>query len=472
MNKNFFLILILLFLCITSKQIIFPFTTKTYGYESNNEFKYIFENEIFTTLEVGTPKQKVELFLTAQTPFFIIKKNSTIKSYYNNETSSSYKHYDNSSIYYFGDDILKRGIQSSEKIILQNSFGPEQPVSVSDLDFIYSTAYEKDNENHMGLIGLQFISTSFVFSKEINMMVTLKKKGLTSNYIWNLNYTDDNSGFLIIGDYPHNYAPNKYNKDNLRQINVHREGAQKLIWNLYFNEVKYGEFDLSGHKTGKFTPQYGVLIGPNIFDSIITKEFFQNFIDNGKCERKTYDEFDYFVCDENIDLSNFKNLEFTEKEISTEKFIFTKDDLFLKKNGKLFFLVAFGHNWEYNYCWNLGKPFMKKYNFLFDEDGKQILMYEKEDEEENKKNLIGNKNFVYFIWGGIVVLVIIIGVLIFVLTKIIKKKRKKLYELEDDFYYNSEENNNNEESKRNDNENKNEKIFKFEGDENENKFGL
>ena len=42
----------------------------------------------------------------------------------------------------------------------------------------------------------------------------------------------------------------------------------------------------------------------------------------------------------------------------------------------------------------------------------------------------------------------------------------------DDFYYNSEENNNNEESKRNDNENKNEKIFKFEGDENENKFGI
>ena len=93
-------------------------------------------------------------------------------------------------------------------IILKNSFGPEQPVSVSDLDFIYSTAYEKDNENHMGLIGLQFLSTSFVFSKEINMMVTLKKKGLTSNYIWNLNYTDDNSGFLIIGDYVIIYMQN------------------------------------------------------------------------------------------------------------------------------------------------------------------------------------------------------------------------------------------------------------------------
>ena len=297
----------------------------------------------------------------------------------------------------------------------------------------------------------------------------MKKKGLTSNYVWNLNYTSDNSGFLVIGDYPHNYDENHYDKENLRQINVHREGAQKLIWNLYFNEIKYGETDLSGHRTGKFAPQYGVIIGSNIFDRAITKEFFQKFIDNGKCARKTYEDFDYFVCDENIDLTDFKNLEFTEKDISSKKFVLTKDDLFLKKNGKLFFLVAFGHSWEYNYCWNLGKPFMKKYNFFFDEDGLQILFYEK---EEKKQDLIGSKNFVYLIWIGIGVLVVIIGVLIFVFTKLIKERKKKMYELEDDFDYNSGENNNNDGQKNNNGENNNEKIFKFEGDENENKFGI
>ena len=403
-----------------------------------------------------------------QTPFFIIKKNSTFKNYFNNETSSTYKYYDNSSIYYFNDEILKRGIQSSEKIFLKNSFDAA-PTPIPDLDFIYSTIYEKDSEEHMGILGLQFLSTSFVYSKEINMMVTLKKKGLTSNYVWNLNYTSDNSGVLVIGDYPHNYDENNYDKENLRQINVHREGAQKLIWNLYFNEIKYGETDLSGHRTGKFAPQYGVIIGSNIFDRAITKEFFQKFIDNGKCARKAYEDFDYFVCDENIDLTDFKNLEFTEKDISSKKFVLTKDDLFLKKNGKLYFLVAFGHSWEYNYCWNLGKPFMKKYNFFFDEDGLQILFYEK---EEKKQDLIGSKNFVYLIWIGIGVLVVIIGVLIFVLTKLIKERKKKMFELEDDFDYNSGENNNNEGQNNNDSKNNNEKIFKFEGDENENKFGI
>jgi len=343
------------------------------------------------------------------------------------------------------------------------------PTPIPDLDFIYSTICEKDSEEHMGILGLQFLSTSFVYSKEINMMVTLKKKGLTSNYVWNLNYTSDNSGFLVIGDYPHNYDENNYDKENLRQINVHREGAQKLIWNLYFNEIKYGETDLSGHRTGKFAPQYGVIIGSNIFDRAITKEFFQKFIDNGKCARKAYEDFDYFVCDENIDLTDFKNLEFTEKDISSKKFVLTKDDLFLKKNGKLYFLVAFGHSWEYNYCWNLGKPFMKKYNFFFDEDGLQILFYEK---EEKKQDLIGSKNFVYLIWIGIGVLVVIIGVLIFVLTKLIKERKKKMFELEDDFDYNSGENNNNEGQNNNDSKNNNEKIFKLEGDENENKFGI
>ena len=468
MNKNFFLILITLFLSIYSKKIVFPFTTKKYAFDSSNEYKYILNNEIFTTIEVGEPSQKVELFLTMQTPFFIIKKNSTFKNYFNNETSSTYKYYDNSSIYYFNDEILKRGIQSSEKIFLKNSFD-SAPTPIPDLDFIYSTIYEKDSEEHMGILGLQFLSTSFVYSKEINMMVTLKKKGLTSNYVWNLNYTSDNSGFLVIGDYPHNYDENHYDKENLRQINVHREGAQKLIWNLYFNEIKYGETDLSGHRTGKFAPQYGVIIGSNIFDRAITKEFFQKFIDNGKCARKIYEDFDYFVCDENIDLSDFKNLEFTEKDISSKKFVLTKDDLFLKKNGKLFFLVAFGHSWEYNYCWNLGKPFMKKYNFFFDEDGLQILFYEK---EEKKQDLIGSKNFVYLIWIGIGVLVVIIGVLIFILTKLIKERKKKMFELEDDFDYNSGENNNNDGQKNNNGENNNEKIFKFEGDENENKFGI
>ena len=469
MNKKnfFFLILISFLISVVPNKIIFPFTTKSYPFDPNDEFKFIFKNEIFTTIEVGNPPQKVELFLTTRTPFFIIKKNDSIPEYYKNESSSTYKYFDNSSIYYMNDEVLKKGIQSSEKIYLKNTFEDKDPIPISDLEFIYGTNYEKDSKRHMGILGLQFFSTSFIYSKEINMMVLLKKRGLASNYAWNLNYTSDNSGFLVIGEYPHFYDEKKYDKESMKQINVHKEGAQNIEWNLYFNEIKYGDLDLSTHKTGKFAPQYGVLLGPSYFDNLITKEFFQEYLDNQKCQRKTYDgKYDYYVCDENLDISKFKNIEFTEKDISSKKFVLTKDDLFMKKKGKLYFLVAFGHSWKWSYCWNLGKPFMKKYNFIFDEDGKQILYYEK---EENDK-LMGSKNFVYFIWSGIGVLIIIIGILLFVLIRSVKEKKKRLYELEDDFDYTTGEGNI-EDGKRKGNNNE-DKTFKFEGDEEENKFGI
>ena len=80
MNKNFFsfsIILIPLFNLVFTNKIIFPFTTKQNLFEPNDEYKYIFKNEIFTTIEIGNPPQKVELFLTTRTPFFIIKKMKT-----------------------------------------------------------------------------------------------------------------------------------------------------------------------------------------------------------------------------------------------------------------------------------------------------------------------------------------------------------------------------------------------------------
>ena len=162
---------------------------------------------------------------------------------------------------------------------------------------------------------------------------------------------------------------------------------------------------------------------------------------------------------------NLKNIEFTEKDISSKKFILTKDDLFLKQNGKLYFLVAFGQSWKYSYHWSLGKPFMKKYNFIFDEDGNQILYYEQVENE----TIMENKTFAIFIWVGIGVLVAIIGVLVFVLMKFFKERKKKMFELEEDFDYTTDDKNNEE---RKDDINNSDKVFKFEGDEGENKFGI
>ena len=462
-KKFFFIILITIFVQSFSKKIIFPFKTKTYPFDPEKEFKYILKNEIYTALKVGTPSQKVELYLTTRTPFFIIKKNETFENYFKSDASSTYVPHNENNTFYLSDEVLKHGIHSSEKIYLQNSFEEQSLSQIDNLDFIYCTQYKKDSKYHQGILGLQYFSTYYVYPREINIMVLLKKRGLTSNYVWNLNYTSDDSGYLVIGEYPHTYDEKNYNKENMKQINVHREGIQKVVWNLYFNDIKYGSKDISGRKTGKFSPQYGVILGPDVFDNFIRKEFFDPLVESKKCERKSHNgRYDYYVCDENLDISNFKNIEFNEKDLSSKKFILTKDDLFVKKNGKLYFLIAFREHWKYRYLWHLGKPFMKKYNFAFDEDGNQIIYYEKEE-----NNIIENKNFLIFLWVGIAVLLIIIGVLAFVLVKFVKKRKKKMFELDDEFEYTSGDKN----SENNDTSDNN-KAFKFEGEEGENKFGI
>lgn len=73
----------------------------------------------------------------------------------------------------------------------------------------------------------------------------------------------------------------------------------------------------------------------------------------------------------------------------------------MKKNGKLYFLIIFGINWKWQYSWTFGKPFMKKYNFLYDQDGKQIFYYDKDNNDKangSDKSIVGNKTFVFFIW--------------------------------------------------------------------------
>ena len=463
-NIFFIIILIIILPYISSNKIVLPFTTKEYPFDPNNEFKFIFKNEIFTTLDIGTPTQKMELFFTMRTPFFILKCNHSNPDYYKNTSSSTYRKYDYSSIYYFNDDILKRGVHSADKIFIQNSFDNNDKYEIPVFEFIYGSEIRSESQRHMGVLGIQFFSTTFSLSKEVNFINSSKREKCITNYVWNLNYTAEDKGYLVIGEYPHSFN-NKYDKEKLMQVNVYQEGAQKVVWSLSFNSVKYGDTDLSERKVGKFAPQYGVILGPLIFDRLITKEFFEEYINNKKCERKTYDEkHDYYVCDEDIDLSKFKNIEFTEKELSVNNFILTKDDLFLKKNGKLYFLVAFGRKLKWQFSWTLGKPFIKKYNFLFDQDRKQILYYDKENDIGNSSNnIIGNKTFVYILWIGIGVLIIIIGILVYILTKVLKNRKKLLYELEDEFAY--VENSGDNKNVKND-------AFKFEGDENENKFGI
>ena len=158
------------------------------------------------------------------------------------------------------------------------------------------------------------------------------------------------------------------------------------------------------------------------------------------------------ICDSSIknNLKNFPILYFFNRELS---FTFNLDynDVFFIYNDKIFFLIIGS---EVSESWMLGKIFMKKYPFIFDQDKKQIYFVHlnkyqdpidnNENEEKENKNENNSNTWKYIILYSLISLLfigIIIG--IFIGRKIWKKNRKiRANELEDNYeYMNNEEQN-------------------------------
>ncbi len=98
------------------------------------------------------------------------------------------------------------------------------------------------------------------------------------------------------------------------------------------------------------------------------------------------------------------------------------EDLFEEKNNFIFFKVLFNEsNTEY---WQLGKPFLSKYFFSYNFEGKTISFYDiKENHNEDDINNVDNSKTILII--VIIGLALIFGILGFFLGRFIYLYRKK-----------------------------------------------
>ena len=113
-------------------------------------------------------------------------------------------------------------------------------------------------------------------------------------------------------------------------------------------------------------------------------------------------------------------------------FILTYEDLFYKINEIYFFLFYFNLEWAKGF--RLGKIFFKKYNIIFDQDGKTLGIYK-------QYKSIEKRGFNYQILI-IIVCVLIIIVMFFYIKYLspLRKRRIRANELEDQFSYESNDN--------------------------------
>ena len=374
-------------------------------------------NDIYIDLKIGTPYQTIPLFLSIDDyPTYI--SGEELNEKYNRNSSSSYKQISfKEEIFFF--ENFKSGYKSNETIELTNIKNKKE--KVTNFTFIYTTSFHKKNNiKSKSILGLK--KNGLTTIKKENIIHQFKEKKIIDSMVWTLKYKNENEEEFIIGGYPHEYDKN-YEEKNLKNVKAEmRVGA--VFWDYIFGKVYSNQIFIGSEIRANLDIRYGLIKGCFSYKKYIENTFLN---ENNFC--KKYDTLnhtiEYFICDFNCKIKNFPKLIFQHRELKFN-FELTYEDLFEKRNDGYYSKIVFNINDEEE-TFILGKPFLKKYQIIFEPDRKIIGIY-------IKKNL----NILSItLWVITVILsIIIISLIIIILKRYNNKPRKiRANELEEEFIY-------------------------------------
>ena len=471
LNNIYINILFIMLLFEVNCQLKIPFKHyPVYKYDNSTPstiMKGIIYMKLYTSVELGTPKQSVQLPLQFYSNDFYISDDPTYRYSQEPDRFSNIKLFHKTSSTSL--EIIEEKYLNGDNFFFANY----------DKDIFYFENITKELEFYLphtlkdvdsGGIGLQLMpysnSTTSTPNPQRSFLRILKNKNLIKDYFWSIFYNArennmQDEGFILFGLLPHDskmklgYYPNNYfNEKNNKNTNAELyidivlnkfkineiyafEGnnKEKKIANILFNDSNELNIELDYNSGGIEAPNKVKIYLEEIFKEYISKEecFFDSFnITNIKS---------FFYCknNENI-LSNIKKNfpGFAFKSIDFDyNFIIDFDDLFIKYNNYIFCLLIFD-DLNPKEWWIMGKPFVKKYQFTFNPDKKTINFYSLNIEENGNEKNNKNYNIVIYILFSIIILLLLIIIVILIWKyckneKILRKKRAN--ELDDDYEY-------------------------------------
>lgn len=409
--------------------------SKNYNFPNGNKspediIQQIFYKNIITRIEIGSPSQKIPIFLKIDTDKFFFTSvnplnssnytkinsnfyNFTDKELYNESISFTYKEEECKKVkhfIYFYDEIC-----NSKEIIIFNSsrhiLNKEFPIKiVRNYDY-----------NIPGYIGLLFNDSNFEEKK--SFITLLAREKIIDNYFYFFDLEESNllqnkiKGNLIIGGLPHEIFPEKYSIDNFILTNCYISSVAPDKWRFGFEKIYLN----NGIESNKFTNKLISLnfeiyhiIGTNELRFEIKKNFLDKLTEDKKC---FYSNFSQNICDKNnisfyychksaqkILFDNLKSINFYSSQFDYT-FSLTNEELFYFKDDYIYLNILF-NNYEQNY-WTLGQIFTTKYQFIFNTNIKQIGFYTKVKVENPENKRAGNNNFLF---------ILVLGICIFIFT--------------------------------------------------------
>ena len=436
-------------------------------------FTQLAYNDLYTYIKIGTPEKELKVSLSFQEKSLVLL-GSQIKrdNIFNESDSRTYKSLSEV-------NIIKSQIYNgyiSEDVIKLNNFEKSLKIQFILGEELYDNSFSFNNEyepvNFAGYIGLS-----------INSMFRVELPDSLPIYLYN-NYKDDynfkppfsiifdkskdkNSykGKLILNGYPHEYN-NSYKDYKYCPIQLQKNSDNYLDWCIAFDNIYYDDNIIEGVVKILFRPEIGVVIvNGNLFNHL-TENYFKEYNEKKICILKSIiligNEYKYYSCSKEINITKFKNINYELKEVSLN-FTLNYEDLFYEYNNVYYFLMLSSlYRTQENV---FGSVLMKKYDFVFDRYNSKIGLYKKtnitnnNDEDGNKKNdekneekndekndekneekneekKEENKSNLVLIISIVILCVLIILVLIYIIWSYLNKPRiQRKNEINDDYNY-------------------------------------
>jgi len=410
---NFFFILSFIYINLTYESyIVYPFKKSTKENKSYPE--NLLQNDLEITLKIGTPPQSVDLNLRSRIYTFFVTSSQVNLPYklFNEKESTSLVQISKKETNFTNMEYSK-GLKISESIYINDK-------ELKGITLMLGTelAY-----NECGALGLRLIN-SHESSNDLSFIYQIKKYANLDSYTFTLKYKNDEEGDLIIGAYPHVYD-NKFNEKNFFYS---KAGSNKngVNWVLNFDIIKYNNKSVNvGSKKSLINIEYGLIQAPFKY-----KNYFKNNFYGDRCSEKFNDKRNVTIvhCSSNFDITSFKDLIFELKDIETQ-FVFTYKDLFIKENNEYIFGIVFDEDVDAkDPTWIFGKPFMKKYELVYDLDRKIIGLYKEGNESPSEKSKVN----ILFIILLVILILAVAGLSYFIFFYLKKTRKSRAFELNDD----------------------------------------
>ena len=401
-------------------QITFPFYRENFtSLTHSNIHSKLFENKIQTIIKIGTPEISIPLNIkTQQYTLSIVSSSTNIKEekipLFNEKNSKSLRLF-----YLDPDDYLNEdftyGCLGKETFY----FGKEN-IKLEEIKFLLAFGL---NVIESGVLGLGLFYKNFKI-RFANLIDQLKEKKIINEKVFYFNFFDNDNGELIIGNFPYENKSLFLEKNNFESFSVYISDIKEQKYNFLFDNVYFNNEEIESEIIGDIFIESGMIKVDNIYFKKIENSFFKKYVDMNICEKiKLFNGNFSFVCDNKVNIKKFGEIKLKIRKFN---FILEGKDVFYEFENKFYFLIYYG---DYNQNWIIGKPFFKKYIFVFEPDKKTIGIF---------KNKIGKSNFHIFIIVFLFVIIICLISFIFIYIKR-KKIKSKALELDDEEFLNKDD---------------------------------